>query len=210
MIEAVIFDLDGTQIDAYRAIEKSLNFVRCSFGYPAVSYAKVKRAVGLGDKIFIAQFVRPEEVEKGLALYREHHQLSLLRYSFVKPQARQVLTALHKRGIKLAVASNRPTKFSQILIRHLDLDKYFDMIICADKKRELKPAPFLLRKVMKKFTLKPAEVMYVGDMVYDIEAGKNAGVRTVGIVGGSGTRKELASKKPYKIVNNLRQILKII
>jgi phosphoglycolate phosphatase len=210
VIEAVIFDLDGTLIDAYRAIEKSLNFVRCSLGYPALSYTKVKRAVGRGDTIFIAQFVKPEELAKALALYREHHQLSLLRYSCVKPHARQVLTAMRKRGIKLAVASNRPTKFSQILIRHLDLDKYFDMVICADKKRELKPAPFLLKKVMKKFKAKPANVMYVGDMVYDIEAGNNAGVRTVGILGGSGTRKELAAKKPYKIVGNLRQLLKIL
>ncbi len=210
MIKLVIFDLDGTLIDAYLAIEKSLNFTRCCFGYPPVSYDKVKRAVGLGDKIFISQFVKPAEVEKALAVYREHHQLSLLRYSRVKPQGCQVLAALRKRGIKLAVASNRPTKFSQILVRHLELDKYFDLVLCADKKRELKPAPFLLKKILKRFKISHADALYVGDMIYDIEAGNNAGIRAVGILGGSGTRKELAAKKPYKIITNLKQLLKII
>jgi len=209
MIKLVIFDLDGTLIDAYQAIEKSLNFTLRALGYQPVSYNRVRRAVGRGDKNFIAQFVKAADVPKGLAIYRKHHRMSLPRYSIVKPQARQTLTELRKRGLKLAVASNRPTEFSAILISHLDMGKYFSMIICADRKRELKPAPYLLKQVLKKFKIPPAEALYVGDMGYDIAAGKNAGVKVVAIEGGSGSRKELAALKPYKIINNLRQLLEI-
>lgn len=209
MIKLVIFDLDGTLIDAYQAIEKSLNFTLRSLGYQPVSYDRARWAVGRGDKNFIAQFVKAVDVPKGLAIYRQHHQVSLPLYSVVKPQARQTLAVLRRRGLKLAVASNRPTKFSTILIRHLGLGKYFNMIICADRKQELKPAPYLLRQVLRKFKIQPAEALYVGDMGYDVEAGKNAGIKVVAILGGSGSRKELAALKPYKIINKLSALLKI-
>lgn len=209
MIKVVIFDLDGTLIDAYQAIEKSLNFTLHCLGYQSVSYDRVCRAVGLGDKHFIAQFVKAADIRKGLAIYRKHHQVSLRRYSTLKPYARDVLAALRQRGIKLAVASNRPTKFSHVLIRHLDLEKYFDLIACADKKHELKPEPYLLKKVLKRFKIKPQEALYVGDMGYDIKAGKNAKVKPIAIIGGSCRRKELVALKPYHIISNLRQLLKI-
>jgi phosphoglycolate phosphatase len=120
------------------------------------------------------------------------------------------LSVLQQQGIKLAVASNRPTKFSRVLIRHLDLEKYFDLIICADKKHELKPEPYLLKKVLKQFKIKPREALYVGDMVYDIKAGKNAKVKPIAITGGSCSRKELAQHKPYKVITKLSDLIKIV
>ena len=210
MIKLVIFDLDGTLIDAYQAIEKSLNFTLQSLGYKKVSYDQARRAVGRGDRHFVAQFVRAADTTKGLALYRKHHQEALQRYATLKPQARKVLTALRRRGIKLAVASNRPTKFSYVLIRHLDLEKYFDQIICADKKHELKPEPYLLKKVLKHLKIGSREALYVGDMVYDIEAGKNAKVHPIAITGGSCSRKELAQHKPYKVISKLTDLIKIV
>ncbi len=210
MTKIVIFDLDGTLIDAYQAIEKSLNFTLHSLGYKKVSYGQARRSVGRGDKHFIAQFVKLSDVPKGLAIYRQHHPGSLKRYSILKPHAGEVLSALQLQGIKLAVASNRPTKFSQVLIKHLGLEKYFDYVTCADKKHELKPEPYLLKKVLKKFKMKPQEAIYVGDMGYDIAAGKNAKVKSIAIMGGSCTRKELAQYKPYKIIRDLKQLVKII
>lgn len=209
MIKLVIFDLDGTLIDAYRAIEKSLNFTLRSLGYKEVSYDQVRRAVGRGVRNFIAQFVKTADISKGLTLYRKHHQGALQRYSTLQPYARKVLSALRHQGIKLAVASNRPTKFSQVLIQHLGLGKYFDYVTCADKKHELKPEPYLLLKVIKKLKVDKNEALYVGDMCFDVQAANNAKVRAVAIVGGSSSRKELAALKPYKIIDNLSQLLKI-
>ncbi len=210
MIKLVIFDLDGTLIDAYQAIEKSLNFTLQSLGYKKVSYDQSRRSVGRGDKHFISQFVKAADTGKGLILYRKHHREALQLYATLKPQTRKVLSSLQRQGIKLAVASNRPTKFSKVLIRHLDLEKYFDLIVCADKKHELKPEPYLIKQVLKKLKIGSREALYVGDMVYDIKAGKNAKVKAIAILGGSCSRKELVAQKPYKIINNLRQLFKII
>lgn len=210
MIKLIIFDLDGTLIDAYGAIEKSLNFTLRTLGYKKATLNQVKVNVGLGDKNFVNRFVEKQDVAKALALYRQDHHESLLKYSTVKPTVRRTIVSLHKKGIKLAVASNRPTKFSHILLRHLKLDHYFDMIACADKKHELKPEPFLLLKVIKKLKVAKEEVLYVGDMCFDVEAGNNARVKAVAVLGGSSTRSELAKCEPHKIISRIAELERIM
>lgn len=210
MIKLIIFDLDGTLIDAYRAIEKSLNFTLRTLGYKKATLNQVKVNVGLGDKNFVSRFVKRQDIAKALALYRHDHQESLLKYSVVKPTVKKTLLGLHNKGIKLAIASNRPTKFSHILLRHLELEKYFDVIACADKKHELKPEPFLLLKVIKKLKVTHEDALYVGDMCFDVDAGNNANVKTVAVLGGSNTRNELARCRPYKIISKIAELEKII
>jgi phosphoglycolate phosphatase-like HAD superfamily hydrolase len=67
-----------------------------------------------------------------------------------------------------------------------------------------------LKKVLRQFKIKPQEALYVGDMVYDIKAGKNARVKPIAILGGSCSRKELARHKPYKVITKLPELTKIV
>ncbi len=210
MIKLVIFDLDGTILDAYKAIQESLNFTLRSLGHPPVGAAGVRRAVGYGDINFIQRFVKEEEAENALKIYREHHKTALLKYSRTKPQARKILGYLKKRGYKLAVASNRPRKFSNILLRHLGLKKYFKVVLCGKNKNDIKPKPALLNKIIRRLEIKKNEAVYVGDMVVDVRAGRNAGIKTVAITSGSSTRAELKRAGPFRIISRLSELLELV
>jgi len=210
MIKLIIFDIDGTIVNAYGAIYKSIKYALRKSGYRRMpTYLKAKRSIGYGDRNFVATFVKPEDIDKATALYRKHHERSLLTGARVMPCAKGVLSKLHKKGYKLAVCSNRPRKFSMILLKRLALTKYFDMIECADNKKELKPSPFLINKIMRRMKVKKPEALYVGDMDLDIKAGRNAGVRTVAVLGGSSSRADLESQRPFKMIRNLCGLLKI-
>lgn len=210
MFKGVIFDLDGTLVDAYKAIEKSLNFTLKLLGYPPASASAVRSAVGFGDVNFIKRFVKEKDVEAALRIYRRHHKNSLIKYSCLKKDARKALAGLKRKGFKLAVASNRPLKFSNILLRHLGLKRYFDMVLCPKDKSEFKPKPKLLLRIMREFSLKKSEVLYVGDMSIDVYAAKNAGIRAVAMTGGSSSKSELKKAGPFKIISGLNQLLKIV
>ncbi len=209
MVKLIIFDLDGTLVDAYTAVQKSLNFTLRKLGYPAVGLTAVKRSVGWGDKNFLKRFVRPKDSKDALAIYRAHHSPSLLRYSRVKPHALRILAALKKRGCRLAIASNRPVKFSSLLLRHLGLRKYFDLVVCAENRGDIKPKPRLLLKALRRFKVDRADALYVGDMVIDMRAGRNAGIRTVAVTGGSSSRRELERTRPFRIVSRLPDVLSL-
>ena len=201
-IKLVIFDLDGTLVDAYSAIELSLNYAREKFALGPVSFLKIKKSVGWGDKSLIEPFFKKDQVLKALNIYRAHHKKALISHSRLFPFTKKLLETLKSDKIKLAVATNRPTKYTNILVRHLGIKKYFDVILCADKAKSYKPAPGILLSIMKKLKILPSEAFYVGDMTVDILAGKNALLKTIAVLTGSCTRKELVKARPFKILKN--------
>ncbi|MFH0771323.1 MAG: HAD family hydrolase [Candidatus Omnitrophota bacterium] len=207
MIKLAIFDIDGTIVDAYEAIRNSLNFTLKRLGYPKVGALVVRCAVGHGDRHFIEQFVDKKDVNEGLRLYRAHHEKALLRHSKVIPGTRTLLRELKARGCKLAIASNRPPKYSKILLKHLDLLKYFDMVACAKDKTEIKPKPILIPKILKRLKVNKDEALYVGDMAIDVRAGRNAGVRAVAVLGGSSSASELRKAGPCAVIKKLSNVL---
>jgi len=210
MIKLIIFDLDGTLVDAYRAIEKSLNFTLKELGYRKVSYDAARRAVGLGDKNFIDRFVRPADTEKALSIYREHHARSLARYSRPISGAKKLLAVLRRKGYKLAIVTNRPERFTHILLDHLGIDKYFRLVLCGRSKADIKPNPNLILDAMDKLKVRKDQTLYVGDMVIDIRAGRRAGVRTIAVTTGSCSAAELKKARPFKVIPRVTGVLNFL
>ena len=204
-----IFDVDGTLVNSYIAIQRSLNFALGKLGHPKVSYQRVKRSVGRGDKIFILNFFSPKDMARALKIYRDHHKKSLLTYSKLRPQARLLLKALKRRGSILGVASNRPSPFTDIILKKLGIKKYFGYILCADQIRSLKPNPKILNSIVKKFSLNKQESVFIGDMDIDLEAAQRAGIDAIFVKGGSSSLKSVAKYKDKKTVAHLSQILNL-
>ncbi|MFA5262154.1 MAG: HAD family hydrolase [Candidatus Omnitrophota bacterium] len=209
-IKLVIFDLDGTIIDAYKPVERSINYAMKQFGFPAVSAVTIKKTVGWGDRHLLQSFVGEHDLDQILAVYRQHHQTSLKKGSKTLPGAKRVLNYLKQRGYKIAVASNRPTLFSDIIIRHLGLKDYFDYVLCGDRVHRPKPYPDILKMIMLKFDIRPAQCLYVGDMTIDIQTGQRAGVKTVAVTSGSSTVEELRDLKPYALIKDIRKLIDIL
>ncbi|MDD5155177.1 MAG: HAD family hydrolase [Candidatus Omnitrophica bacterium] len=206
----IIFDLDGTLVDAYPAITASFNHTMKETGYPRQKANLIRSSVGWGDRNLLKPFLEKKDLDEALLIYRRHHAKALLSGSRLFPQTLKVLAYLKNEGYKLAVASNRPTRFARILIRRLKLDKYLDYVLCGDKLKHMKPHPEILNKIMCKFRIKPDRTVYVGDMFIDAQTGRRAKVKTIMLTTGSSTREELQKEKPYRIINRLTQLTKLV
>jgi len=205
-IKLIIFDLDGTLIDAYAAISSSFNYVMRRLGLKPRSPGFIRRLVGWGDLNLLRPYVPEKDLGRSLRLYRNHHKLSLIRQSRLYPYTRVLLRKLKDRGCKLAVASNRPSRFSLILLKHLKIMNFFDYVLCADKLERGKPDPEILNKIIRKFAFKKSQVLYVGDMVIDAQAGRRSKVRTIIVTSGSSSRLEIKREHPFKIISGIRQL----
>jgi len=204
-----IFDLDGTIVDAYPAITDSLNFTRIALGYGKVSPQKVKRSVGYGDENFIGQFFKKDDFEIGLEIFYEHHKLTLVKMAKPMPGAITVLSRLKKRGKILAVASNRPSLYTNILLTRLKLKKYFKLVCCGDELKDLKPHPKMINTIIKRFKVNKQEAVYIGDMDIDLETAKRAGIDAVFITTGSSSLKDVLKYKDKKVISNLEKLLQL-
>ena len=209
-LKLVIFDLDGTLVDAYKAVANSLNYALGQLDLAPVEDAVIKRAVGWGDRHLIGTFVPQGEVDKALSIYRRHHARALKEGTVFLPGAKALIGDLKAGGYSLAVASNRPSRFTQIILKHLNARDRFDCVVCGDNVARPKPAPDMLEAILRKFGLAPGQALYVGDMAIDVETGNRAGVRTVAVVTGSSTREEVAGLKPYRIIDRVSELTVIV
>ena len=158
MIKLVIFDLDGTLVNAYPAVSRSVNYTLKSLGFAPRSHTEIKRSVGSGDRKLMVHFVGEKLADKALAIYRPHH-IKALKQGAVKllPGALGILKFLKGKGYKLAIASNRPTKFTRIILKVLGLLRFFDVVLCADKVDRPKPYPDILWAIAKRLSLDKSE-----------------------------------------------------
>jgi HAD superfamily hydrolase (TIGR01509 family) len=209
-IKLIIFDLDGTLVDAYPAIVSSFNYTMRRMHLESRSFLTIKKAVGWGDRGLLCPFVPEEKLKKALKIYQAHHRKSLRQKVRLLPGALDTLRYLKKKSYKLAVASNRPRAFSQIVIRKLRLGKFFDFILCGDQLKKPKPYPDILLKIVRRFAVRKNQALYVGDMTIDVATGRNAGVKTAAVTTGSSTKKELAGLKPFILLPGVNKLVKIL
>ncbi len=209
-IKIIIFDLDGTLVDAYQAVAQSLNFSLNEVGLPSMDDEAIKRSVGWGEKKLVQKLVKSDLVERVLSIYREHHKRSLKSGTKYLPGARKLLNELTEQGYSMAIASNRPTRFTEIILKQLDARNYFKTVICADKVPKAKPAGDMLEYILKKFSLESHQAVYVGDMTIDIETANAVGMKAITVTTGSCTKDELESHNPHKIMGHLSELPVII
>ena len=212
MIKLVIFDLDGTLVNAYPAVSQSVNYTLESLGFAPRSHAEIKRSVGSGDRKLMVHFVGEKLADRALVIYRPHHIKALKAKGTVKllPGAWGILKFLKGKGYKLAIASNRPTKFTRIILKVLKLSPFFDVVLCADKAERPKPYPDILWAIARRLSLDKSEVLYVGDMTIDVNCARRAGVRMVAVATGSSSKKELKDLKPWRIIGKIALLKSLI
>jgi len=201
-----IFDLDGTLADAYGAIEKSINFTLGRLGLMPVAYKDVKRRVGKGDRLFMKSFFPAKDMEKALKLYRPHHAKALLKYTRLRPYAKKLLYTLKREKKLLAIASNRPYYYTNIILKTLGIRKYFDVVLCADQIDSLKPNPKILYVIIKRLGVSKEETVYTGDMDIDMETARRAKVDAIFITGGSSPLSAVKKYKNKKVARSLAKI----
>lgn len=206
----IIFDLDGTLVNSYPAIICSVNSTLEKLNLRKQSPEAIRKAVGWGDKALLIPFVGNKRIKSALGIYRKHHKRSLRQRATFMPGAKRLLNYLHKKGYKLAIASNRPFRFSHILLRHLKIKRLFSYVLCKDQIRFGKPHPSMLNKIIEKLKVNKQDVLYVGDMAIDVCTGRRAKIKTFAVTTGSSSLIELKKEKPDFISKDLFRLFKIL
>ncbi len=187
-VKLLIFDLDGTLVDSSADISKAINYAFNPYGIPEVGVAETITLIGEGLTRLIGKVIELKapglDVSALVARFLEHYSTHLSDNTRPYPGVEKVLRALS--GYKKAIVSNKTEALSIKVLEALDLLGYFDYVAGGDTHPEKKPSPMPILDVLGRFDMRPDEALLVGDSVYDIEAGRAAGVRTVAALYGYG------------------------
>ena len=207
IFRAAVFDLDGTLLDSYVGIHDALSDVLEHFGRDPVSIAQTRRLVGHGLEALIAR-VLPEELrEEGVRRFRFRYKVNAPTLTKLMPGAELVVSELWRRGVRLAIASNKPAVFSRQLLAGFGLAELFTFVGGPDLGFPEKPDPSMVLAALATMGVPPAETLYVGDMTVDVLTARAAGLAVAVVPEGSSTREELEALRPDYLFPALADVL---
>lgn len=211
MIRLLVYDLDGTLIDSRWDIADAVNGTLHEFGLGTLPLEKVNSLVGGGVKNLMQQALQETGADplpplgKVIKLFRERYGGHLLDHTRLYPSVTKVLEFFKER--LQAVITNKPESFSRTILKGLGVDAYFFRILGGDGGFPKKPAPEPLLEILESAGVAAEEALLVGDSATDIETGRNAGVRTLAVTYGFGSRREIEAARPDGILNDLEELL---
>lgn len=215
MIEAVIFDLDGTLLDTLEDLANACNFALRSCGYkehPVKDYVKF---VGSGRYILI-QRILPEEykdnkevISKVLSLFDEYYGEHMIDNTKPYEGINDMIQALKEKDIKLAVVSNKPDEFAGDVVKKYFRDD-FEITYGQRPNHAVKPDPRTVYEVIDYLKVNRNECLYVGDSDVDMNTATNAGVESVGVSWGFRGEEELKKAGADYIIQKPSELLDIL
>ena len=177
-MSAVIFDLDGTLIDASRDIHSCAVRMLAAEGLPPLPLDQVTGFVGNGLGVLVSRCIAasglddtPERHDRMFAEFHRHY-VTAVEQTTVYPNAREALDRLRSEGYRLALCTNKPEAPTRAVLDHLELTHYFDAFAYGDGPYPRKPDPAPVRHVID--GLHARRFLFVGDSEVDAETARNA------------------------------------
>lgn len=217
--DAAIFDLDGTLIDSARVYYMIIEAAFERLGLPKVPRDTILEASKQDE--FAWNLILPSEplredprfLKRVLACIKDVYPDIFHKQATPFPGTMAMLKRLARLKIPIGVVTstlkaNMTDK--NTVIKKYGLDRFLRIIITIDDTKKEKPAPDPLYLCAKKLDVPPETCVYVGDMTTDIEAGKNAGMKTVAVLTGFDNYKDLKATGPDHIIGSVAQLEQVV
>ena len=184
----VLFDLDGTLVDSAPDLAGTANELRAAHDMPPLAYERFRPMVGSGARGMLGV---------AFGIDASDARFEALRVEFLRLYERRmtqetrifddmlaVLAALDVAGSPWGIVTNKAARFTDPLTRALGLDGRAATVISGDTTPYSKPHPEPLLEAARRVGIAPADCIYVGDDLRDVQAGRAAGMATVAVTWG--------------------------
>ena len=187
-IKAIIFDAYGTLFDVNSAAEKCKDKI----GDKWESFANFWRTTQLEYTWLRSLMNRHEDfwkitedsLHKSMNVFKidykmKNELLNLYRILSPYPEVKEVLNYLKKKKYKLAILSNGTPALLDELVKSSNLENLFDDIFSVESVKVYKPDKKVYDMPVKKYKIKPNEIIFLSANTWDVSGGGNYGFKSV-------------------------------
>ncbi len=180
----VLFDLDGTLLDTAPDLIAACNATLTHFGFKAADPELIRTKVTSGMRAMMRPGIPEAEHDLKLAsliegemrdFFAEYYTSHICVYTKPFAGMPELIEKLHQAGIKCAVVTNKYCSMALELLGGFAFNQDLDLLLGGDSCAHGKPHPEPLLTACRQLGLKPADTLYIGDHLNDIEAARHAG-----------------------------------
>ena len=210
--QAIIFDCDGTLVDASEAICHSFNSALEKCGLPRMEPGEIRAMIGrplVGMFESVVEGWPEADVDRFVREYRRAfftHSLTLIR---LMPGTEETLTHFSS-SVKLGIATSRKSDGALHILDNFGLLGHFSAVVGIEHVSDSKPDPEPIHRTLEQLQVPAERAVMVGDTTDDMMAGKRAGLTTVGVTTGTTSRAELIEGGADHVVTELSALVDLV
>ena len=215
-MKACIFDLDGTLTNTLESMTYSVNLALKEMGLSQITKDQCRMFVGNGARVLIEESLKlsgdpkASRIEEGMKIYGRIFDQNCTYHVTPYEGIPEMLKALKDRGIHLAVLSNKPDRQTVKVVKEIFGDNIFDYAQGQKDGIRRKPAPDGVWYLMEQMQVSKEECLYIGDSEVDAATGKNAGLKTIGVLWGFRDRKTLETAGADHLIERPEELLQFV
>lgn len=212
--KCIIFDLDGTLVNTIDDLAGACDYLLKEQGIePKWTLNDYKNFVGNGAKLLVSRAfdgkLSDAELEQQYAKFKVKYNEIKLDNACAYDGMIDIVTALKRKGYKLAVCTNKPNISAVEMVETVYGKGVFDFILGAVDDVPKKPDTVMPQIVMNKLNVRADDCVWIGDSSVDIESAHNIGCKSIAVSWGFRSRESLVSAKPSLIADTPKDFLKI-
>lgn len=217
--DLIMFDLDGALIETAPEICDAVNDTLKRFDLKEVLQQQVNDWIGHGTRELLIQALA-HSASISVAAVRASDSLGLMLTDFDKryqarcgtrsqlyPQVRETLLALRDRGVKLAVVTNKESRFTATVLAVHQIENLLDVVVSGDTLATKKPHPAGIAHCLDRFDVPPQRALFVGDSSIDAATARNAGVPVWLLPYGYNMGQPIQACGPDRIISDISELL---
>ena len=183
MPKGVLFDLDGTLLDSAPDFIVSLDSLLTKHNQPKLDPEIIRSHVSDGSWKLTSLGFNIDISDHKCSVLREElldmYETNLLKYGSAFDGIKEMLLSLDQDNIPYGIVTNKPLRFAKPILMNEAAFKNCKTLICPEHLGAIKPDPEGILRGCKDLGIKPADCIYIGDHIKDIEAGTNAGTNVI-------------------------------
>ncbi|HRY24551.1 MAG: HAD-IA family hydrolase [Geminicoccaceae bacterium] len=215
MTQLIVFDCDGTLVDSQAVIVACAQDAFAAVGLVAPSVERIRHIVGVSLEPAMRMLLGRDDPEMGRRIAEAYREAFFARRAMPDHDeplfegVLETLDALAARGAVMGVATGKTMRgLVQILERHA-LERYFVTLQTADL-HPSKPHPSMLEAAMRETGAAADATWIIGDTTWDIEMGRLAGCRSIGVSYGNHAPEVLRTAGAAHVIDRLNDLLDLV
>lgn len=215
-MKACIFDLDGTLTNTLESMTYSVNLTLEEMGLSKITKDQCRLFVGNGARVLMEKSLKvagdtdASRIEEGMEIYGRIFDQNCTYHVTPYEGIPEMLKALKDKGIQLAVLSNKPDRQTVKVVKAIFGEELFDYAQGQKEGIRRKPEPDGVWYLMEQMHVSKEECLYIGDSEVDAATGRNAGLKTIGVLWGFRDRKTLETAEVDDLIDRPDELLQFV